>query len=41
MPGALKDARFWAGFLVGYLLVVFVPQLSFKSIKGGKGPGGI
>ena len=30
MPGVLKDGRFWFGVLVGYLLVVFLPQLSFK-----------
>ncbi len=30
MPGFLKDGRFWGGVLVGYLLVTFVPQLSFK-----------
>jgi hypothetical protein len=41
MPGLLKDGRFWFGFLAGYLLVVFVPQLSFKNVKSGKGPGGI
>ena len=36
MPGFLKDARFWGGVLVGYLLVTFVPALSFKSrIKAG------
>ena len=27
---ALKDGRFWAGVLVGYLLVMFVPALSIK-----------
>jgi hypothetical protein len=37
MPGVLKDGRFWFGVLAGYLLVVFVPQLSIKSkmSKGG------
>lgn len=31
MPGFLRDARFWGGVLVGYLLVTFVPALSFKA----------
>lgn len=31
MPGFLKDPRFWGGVLVGYLLVTFVPALSFKA----------
>ncbi len=36
MPGFLKDGRFWGGVLVGYLLVTFVPQLSFKGkMKAG------
>jgi hypothetical protein len=30
--GFLKDPRFWGGVLVGYLLITFVPQLSFKRI---------
>lgn len=34
MPGVLKDGRFWMGVLVGYLLVVFVPQLSIKGRMG-------
>ena len=28
---ALKDPRFWAGVVVGYLLVVLLPQLSFRA----------
>ena len=40
MPGILKDGRFWAGVLAGYLLVVFVPQLSVKSRMSGKGAAG-
>jgi hypothetical protein len=37
MPGVLKDGRFWMGVLLGYLLVVFVPQVSIKNkmSKGG------
>jgi hypothetical protein len=27
----LKDPRFWAGVVVGYLLVVLLPQLSFRA----------
>jgi len=34
----LRDGRFWIGVLVGYLLVVFVPQVSFKNM--GKKSGG-
>lgn len=30
----LKDSRFWMGVLAGYLLVVFVPQLNFRSRLG-------
>jgi hypothetical protein len=33
----LKDARFWIGVLAGYLLVVFVPQVNFKSAGSKKG----
>jgi hypothetical protein len=36
MGGFLKDGRFWAGVLVGYLLVVFVPQLSIKGRMSAK-----
>lgn len=37
MPGILKDGRFWAGVLVGYLLLTFVPSLSIRSrIAGAK-----
>jgi len=34
--GALKDPRFWAGVVVGYLLVMLMPQLSFRSRAGMK-----
>jgi hypothetical protein len=27
----IKDKTFWVGVLVGYLLLVFVPQLNFRS----------
>jgi hypothetical protein len=37
MPGILKDGRFWIGLLAGYLLCVFVPQLSVKGKLGNKG----
>jgi len=33
----LKDHRFWVGLLVGYLLVVFVPKLNFRSKMAGGG----
>lgn len=33
---ALKDGRFWAGVLVGYLLVVFMPALSVRGKVGGR-----
>lgn len=29
--GIVKDHRFWVGVLVGYLLIVFVPKLNFRS----------
>lgn len=32
--GILKDHRFWVGLLAGYLLVVFVPKLNFRSKMG-------
>jgi hypothetical protein len=28
MPGVLKDGRFWAGVIVGALLIIFFPQLN-------------
>lgn len=28
MPGVLKDGRFWAGVVIGFLLCVFFPQLN-------------
>jgi hypothetical protein len=34
--GVLKDGRFWAGVVVGYLLLMFMPQLSIRSrVKAG------
>ena len=30
MPGFLKDGRFWGGVLAGYLICVFMPQLSLR-----------
>ena len=34
----LKDKKFWIGVLVGYLVVVFVPQVNFRShMTGGSG----
>ena len=39
MPGFLKDARFWGGVVVGYLLCVFVPSLNMKGKLGGKSGG--
>ena len=32
----LKDGRFWGGVLVGYLLVTFVPALSFRGKIGAR-----
>ena len=28
----LRDGRFWAGLIVGYLLLVFLPQLNFRTM---------
>jgi hypothetical protein len=27
----LKDGRFWGGVVVGYLALMFIPQLNFRS----------
>lgn len=27
----LRDPRFWGGVIVGYLLVVMLPQISFRA----------
>ena len=27
----LKDGRFWGGVVTGYLLLMFMPQLSFRA----------
>ena len=40
MPAVLKDGRFWVGFLTGYLLVVFLPSLSFKRLTSKASGGG-
>ena len=32
---ALKDPRFWGGFIVAYLLVVFVPALNVRNRMKG------
>jgi len=29
--GFLKDGRFWGGVVVGYLALMFVPQLNFRA----------
>ena len=39
MPAILKDGRFWVGFLTGYLICVFLPQLSLKRLTA-KASGG-
>jgi hypothetical protein len=28
----LRDKRFWAGVIVGYLLLVFLPQLNVRTM---------
>lgn len=33
----LRDGRFWGGVVVGYLLVTFVPALSFRGKIGAAG----
>ena len=33
----LKDKRFWAGVIVGYLLLVVFPQLNVRSMAAKKG----
>lgn len=40
MPGFLTDLRFWAGMIVGYLLVSFVPQISASGMVKAKGQAG-
>ena len=32
----LKDGRFWAGVVAGYLLLMFMPQLSIRGKMTGK-----
>jgi hypothetical protein len=33
----LKDKRFWVGFLVGYAVLAFMPQLNVLSKMRAKG----
>jgi hypothetical protein len=33
----LKDSRFWAGVVVGYLLLVVFPQLNIRAMAIKKG----
>jgi len=35
MPGIVKDGRFWAGIVVGALLIIFFPQLNVLRKKQG------
>lgn len=35
---ALRSGQFWAGVLVGYLLLVAFPQLNIRTMSGKK-PG--
>ena len=39
MPGFLTDPRFWAGVLLGSLLVSFIPQISINATVRGKVSG--
>lgn len=32
----VKDHKFWVGVLAGYLLVVFVPAVNFRTRLGGR-----
>jgi hypothetical protein len=34
--GILKDSRFWIGVVTGYLLLMFLPQLSVRSKVAGR-----
>lgn len=34
--GVLKDGRFWLGVLAGYLLLMFMPQLSIRGKVTGR-----
>jgi len=34
---ALRSGQFWAGVLVGYLLVVVFPQLNIRSMNAKRG----
>lgn len=35
----LKSGQFWAGVLVGYLLLVAFPQFNIRAMGGGKAGG--
>lgn len=32
----LRSGQFWAGVIVGYLLLVVFPQLNVRTMSGGK-----
>jgi len=32
--GVLKDGRFWAGVIVGYLFLVVFPQFNIRTMSG-------
>lgn len=36
---ALKDGRFWAGVVVGALLLILFPQVNPRMMAGKKGKG--
>lgn len=37
---ALKNKHFWAGFVVAYILAIFVPPSMLLGVFKGKGKGG-
>lgn len=37
--GVLKDKRFWAGVLVGYVALLIFPQLNVRTAAGKKKGG--
>jgi len=34
--GALRDGRFWAGVIVGYLLLIIFPQFNIRTMAARK-----
>jgi hypothetical protein len=36
---ALKDGKFWAGVVVGYLVLVLFPQLNVRTMAAKPGKG--